>query len=146
MAKKPKSLQPYSGNLMSFLFLNKCLLSYIMKLLVFITYEGWTNNVITLKITFKLGRLILKALKCWDLKTLENIKTISACSCSCSYVKSIVNGGDLCLLNNVFPGFHINGVCSDVCSFNRILFRIWMLLTRFDRDSFRFRFVCPMFL
>ncbi len=34
MAKK--SLQQYSGNLMSFLFLNKCLLSYIMKLLVFI--------------------------------------------------------------------------------------------------------------
>ncbi len=38
-----KSLQPYSGNLMSVLFLNKCLLFYIMKLLVFIngaTYEG----------------------------------------------------------------------------------------------------------
>ncbi len=31
MANKPtsyKSLQPYSGNLMSFLFLNKCLLYY----------------------------------------------------------------------------------------------------------------------
>ncbi len=39
------------------------------------------------------------------LKTLENIKTISTTSCSCSYVKSIVNGGDLCLLNNVFPEF-----------------------------------------
>ncbi len=35
------------------------------------------------------------------LKTLENIKTISATS-SCSYVKSMMNGGDLCLLNNVF--------------------------------------------
>ncbi len=37
MANKPisTSLQPStSGNLMSFLFLNKCLLSYIMKLLV----------------------------------------------------------------------------------------------------------------
>ncbi len=35
MANKPtsyKSLQQYSGNLMSFLFLNKCLLYYIMKL------------------------------------------------------------------------------------------------------------------
>ncbi len=31
-----KSLQSYSGHLMSFLFLNKCLLSYIIKLLVFI--------------------------------------------------------------------------------------------------------------
>ncbi len=36
------------------------------------------------------------------LKTLENIKSISATSCSCSCVKSMVNGGDLCLLNNVF--------------------------------------------
>ncbi len=26
----------------------------------------------------------------------------------------MVNGGDLCLLNNVFPGFHISGVCSDL--------------------------------
>ncbi len=40
MANKPtskyayKSLQAYGGNLMSFLFLNKCLFSYIMKLLV----------------------------------------------------------------------------------------------------------------
>ncbi len=40
----------------------------------------------------------------------------------------------MCLLNNVSHGFHISGVCSDVCSFNRILCRIWMLLTRFDRD------------
>ncbi len=55
------------------------------------------------------------------LKTLENIKTNSATSCSCSYVKSMVNGEDLCLLNNVFPGFHISGVCSDICSFKRIL-------------------------
>ncbi len=55
------------------------------------------------------------------LKTLENIKTISATSCSCSYVKSMVNGGDLCLLNNVFPGFHISGVFSEICSFYRIL-------------------------
>ncbi len=23
------------------------------------------------------------------------------------YVKSMVNGGDLCVLNNVFPGFHV---------------------------------------
>ncbi len=23
----------------------------------------------------------------------------------------------MCLLNNVYPGFHISGVCSDVCSF-----------------------------
>ncbi len=45
-----------------------------------------------------------------------------------------MNGGDLCLLNNVFPGFHISGVCSDIRSFNRILCWIWMLLTRFDRD------------
>ncbi len=58
------------------------------------------------------------------LKTLENIKTISATSCSCSYVKTMANVGDLCLLNNVFPGFHISGVCSDICSFNRILHRI----------------------
>ncbi len=43
----------------------------------------------------------------------------------------MVNGGDVCLLNNVFPGFHISGVCSDIRSFNRILRR--MLLTRFDR-------------
>ncbi len=57
------------------------------------------------------------------LKTLENINTISATSCSCSYGKSMVNGGDLCLLNNVFPGFHISGVCSDVCSFNIIMCR-----------------------
>ncbi len=35
------------------------------------------------------------------LKTLEKIKTISATSCSCVYVKSMVNGEDLCLLNNV---------------------------------------------
>ncbi len=48
------------------------------------------------------------------LKTLENIKTISATSCFCSYVKY----GDLCLLNNVSPGFRISGVCSDVCSCN----------------------------
>ncbi len=36
MANKTKSLQAYSGNLMSFSFLNrpKCLVSYIMKLLV----------------------------------------------------------------------------------------------------------------
>ncbi len=44
---------------MSFLFLNKCLLSYIMKLLVFFineaTYEGWKNNVVTLNLTLKLG-------------------------------------------------------------------------------------------
>ncbi len=46
----------------------------------------------------------------------------------------MVNSGDLCLLNNVFPGFHISGVCSDICSFNRILHWIWMLLSRFDRD------------
>ncbi len=26
----------------------------------------------------------------------------------------MVNGGDLCLLNNVFPGFHISGVCSNI--------------------------------
>ncbi len=35
------------------------------------------------------------------LKTLEKIKTISPTSCSCVYVKSMVNGEDLCLLNNV---------------------------------------------
>ncbi len=35
MANKPISLcRPYSGNLMPFSFLNKCLLSYIMELLV----------------------------------------------------------------------------------------------------------------
>ncbi len=61
------------------------------------------------------------------LKTLENIRP--ATSCSCSYVKSMVNGGDLCLLNNGFPGFHISGVCSDISSFNRIQRRIRMLLT-----------------
>ncbi len=61
------------------------------------------------------------------LKTLENIKSISATSCSCSCVKSMVNGGDLCLLNNVFPGFHISGVGSDIPSFNRILCRIRLL-------------------
>ncbi len=57
------------------------------------------------------------------LKTIENIKIISVTSCSCnvSYIKLMVNGGDLCLLNNVFPGFHISGICSDICSFNRIL-------------------------
>ncbi len=49
-------------------------------------------------------------------------------------VKFMVNGGYLCLLKNVFPGFHISGVCSDIRSFNIILHRIWMLLTRFDRD------------
>ncbi len=54
------------------------------------------------------------------LKRLENIKTISATSCSCSYVKFMLNGEDLCLLNIVFPGFHISGVCSDICSFHRI--------------------------
>ncbi len=54
------------------------------------------------------------------LKTVENIKTISATNCTCSCVKSMVNRGDLCLLNNVFPGFHISGVCSDVCSFKII--------------------------
>ncbi len=47
----------------------------------------------------------------------------------------MVNSGDLCLLNNVFPGFHISGVCSDIRSFNRILHWIWMLLTKFDRDA-----------
>ncbi len=26
----------------------------------------------------------------------------------------MVNGGDFGLLNNVFPGFHISGVCSDI--------------------------------
>ncbi len=26
----------------------------------------------------------------------------------------MVNGGDLCLLNIVFPGFRISGVCSDI--------------------------------
>ncbi len=36
----------------------------------------------------------------------------------------------MCLLNIFSPGFHISGVCSDVCSFNRI----GMLITRFDRD------------
>ncbi len=40
----------------------------------------------------------------------------------------------MCLLNNDSTGFHISGVCSDVCSFNRIMRWIWMLLTRFDRD------------
>jgi len=35
------------------------------------------------------------------LKRLENVKTISDTSCSCSYVKFMVNG-DLCLLNKVF--------------------------------------------
>ncbi len=44
----------------------------------------------------------------------------------------MVNGGDLYLLKNVFPGFHISG------SFNRILCQIWMLLTRFDRDVIDF--------
>ncbi len=59
MAIKPRStaLQPSSGNLMLLFFLNKCLLSYIIKLLVLemeATYEGWTN-VIKLKMTFKFG-------------------------------------------------------------------------------------------
>ncbi len=47
---------------------------------------------------------------------MKHLKTqsISATSCSCSYVKSMVNGGDLCLLNIVFPGFRISGVCSDI--------------------------------
>ncbi len=45
MAIKPRStaLQPSSGNLMLLFFLNKCLLSYIIKLLVLemeATYEG----------------------------------------------------------------------------------------------------------
>ncbi len=40
----------------------------------------------------------------------------------------------MCLLNNDSTGFHISGVCSDVCSFNRIMRWIWKLLTRFDRD------------
>ncbi len=43
------------------------------------------------------------------LKTFENIKTISATSCSSSYVKSMMNGGDLCLFNNA--------LCSDISSF-----------------------------
>ncbi len=68
------------------------------------------------------------------LKTLGNIKTISATNCSCSYVKYMVNGGNLWLLNNVSPGFHISGVCSDICSFNRILRQFWILHTRFDGD------------
>ncbi len=46
----------------------------------------------------------------------------------------MVNGGDLCLLNNVSPVFHISGVCSDICSFNIIMCRIRMLLTRSDRN------------
>ncbi len=46
----------------------------------------------------------------------------------------MVNGEDLCLLNNVFPGFYISGVCSDICSFNRIVRRILKILTRFNRD------------
>ncbi len=59
------------------------------------------------------------------LKTLRH-STISATSCSCnvSYIKLMVNGGDLCLLNNVSPVFHISGVCSDICSFNIIMCRI----------------------
>ncbi len=68
------------------------------------------------------------------LKTLGNIKTISATNCSCSYVKYMVNGGNLWLLNNVSPDFHISGVCSDICSFNRILRQFWILHTRFDGD------------
>ncbi len=69
------------------------------------------------------------------LKTLENIRPFlpQVVPVTVSYVKSMVSGGDLCLLNNVFPGFHISGVCSDIRSFNRILRRIWMLFTRFDR-------------
>ncbi len=35
--------------------------------------------------------------------------------------QSMVNGVDLCLLNNVFSGFHISGVCSDICSFTRVM-------------------------
>ena len=57
MAYKYFSAAIYNGNLISFLFLNNSLLSYIMKLLVLYmgeTYEGWTN-IITLKITFKFG-------------------------------------------------------------------------------------------
>ncbi len=48
---------------------------------------------------------------------MKHLKTIV----SNNYVKSMVNSGDLCLLNNVFPGFHISGVCSVSRSFNRIL-------------------------
>ncbi len=54
------------------------------------------------------------------LKTLENIRPFLP-QVVPVVVKSMVNGGDLCLLNNVFPGFHISGVCSDSRSFNRIL-------------------------
>ncbi len=54
------------------------------------------------------------------MKHLKTLESISDTSCTCSFVKSMVNGGDLCLLSNVFPGFHISGVCSDVCSFKII--------------------------
>ncbi len=42
-----------------------------------------------------------------------------------------MNGGDL-FIELFSPGFHISGVCSDI--------RIWMLLTRFDRDVIWFCF------
>ncbi len=78
--------------------------------------------VITLKITFKFGRLILKDFKCWDklyeaFKNTKNIKTISATSCSCSYVKSMLN---------------------------RVYLRLCFSTQMSSVDSFRFRFVCPM--
>ncbi len=52
------------------------------------------------------------------LKTLENIRPFLP-QVVPVVVKSMVNGGDLYLLNNVFPGFHIRGVCSDIRSFYR---------------------------
>ncbi len=44
--------------------------------------------------------VILKHLKCWGklCEAFKNKKSISATSCSCSYVKFMVNGGDLSIL------------------------------------------------
>ncbi len=52
------------------------------------------------------------------LKTLENIRPFLP-QVVHVVVKSMVNGGDLRLLNNAF-----SGVCSDIRFFNRILRRI----------------------
>ncbi len=57
------------------------------------------------------------------LKTLKT-KKISATRCSCSYVKSMVNGGDLCLLNNVF-----------LVSTSVVFVLIYVVLTEFESFS-----------
>ncbi len=57
------------------------------------------------------------------LKTLKT-KTISATRCSCSCVKSMVNGGDLCLLNDVF-----------LVSTSVVFVLIYVALTEFESFS-----------